>query len=249
MNSESQVASSVSIAAAKIREILTVEGVTAGTLTPTAESKIGEAVEVAVKAAGDNASTLFAVTTGLSALVPFGSCRLRELRTVFKRQSILEQAAVGLFGLLAGDPAADAVDIGCRIHEAIKHVGGPAFEEAVLDGLAAKLGVSSRTLAGYHDAFLVVEAAGFTQLGRHFPMGIPFPVLQQLARIIKTDDMPWRQKEMILLAAKEISKRGAAGNRAVRIVTHILASRSDVAIPSIVKPAWHLPLKTDRKAA
>lgn len=202
---------------------------------------VGEAVCDAVEAAGGSAAALFAVSESLSKRTPFSARKLRSLRNACRWDRILDEAALGLFGLLAGDPAADEVEIGKRVDQVLAPCAGPATEADILAKLAAKLQTSARRLRQYRDAYLVAQL-GAAELARLVPGVLPNTALVDLALILKVDGlMPWRKKDMILKAAEEIARRGLEGKAAAAVVGAVLAEGAGRADPMPVIPQWNFP--------
>lgn len=244
----------VTEAASKIKAILSEHAgaMAGGTVDPEIEIMVGSAVDEAVVAAGGDAAALFAVSDTLSTHVPFGARRLRSFRTAFQQSLVLEDAAVGLFELVAGDFEADAIAIGRRVREAIKLCGGHSAEADVVDRLAAMLSVPAQRLRQCMDVFDVYDLCG-KDLDRRLP-GCPFAALLPLSRIAKKDGlMPWRKKRLILDVAHAIS-RGRFDSK--RIESCIIGAMAKHAVKIAVRPvvpAWHVPsaltTKTDAKKA
>lgn len=219
-----------------------------GTTDPEILAKVGEIMDTAVEAAGGDAKALFAVTAALSKKVPFGSRRLRLLCGAYRRQKVIDAAAIDLFEMLTGDADAAAVDAGQRIQETVTLCGGPAFEADVLEALSVKLEVSTMTLEKYRDAFLVASLGG-RELSRLFPNGCPTQILTDIAGVLKKEALPWKKKAALLHAAKTIARQGLKGKDASSLAVRILAQEAKKAKPLPI-PSWHIPsTKIDHKAA
>ena len=207
------------------------------------EFKVGEIVCQAVEEAGSDAAALFAVSEALTNKVPVSARNLRSMYNSYRQDRILDNAAVGLFDLMIGDPEGSACEIGERVDKAMDLCGRQNVGQDALAKLAAKLEVSSQKLAKYRDVFLVVQFGG-TELANNFPSS----VLCQLAKILKADGlMPWTKKEMILKAADVAAKLGLTGTQVAKVVGDILSGGVDNAEsrPAIV-PAWHCPPELTR---
>lgn len=238
----------VADATTRIRAILSGKerNVAGGTLDPAVETMVGEAVDRAVEKAGGD-SALFAVTEALAKQVPFGARRLRYLRSACRRERVLDEAALAVAELLAGDPEADGVEIGGWVDAAVRQcveAGGVA--PAALDRLGGKLGVSASKLRRFRDAFLVAKLGG-RELAGLFPYGCPTADLCRLVPILKGEGLvPWRKKEMVLKAAGAIARQGLRGNEATALVGRMIEARNEGRTMAVA-PAWHRP-KPDGRA-
>ena len=231
-------------AAAKIRTILAGEGVAVSTL----DQAIGAVVEEAVVALGGNAAALLRFTDLLSREIPVGARRLRDLYFSHKRERILSQSSARLFGLIhGGDAEADAVEIGRRVCETVKLCGGTASEMVVLEGLAARLDVSTNFLNKYKDIYLVADL-GSPDLGKLFPLGCPAPILSQFTKFLKMTIMPWQKKALIISTARKVSRNEMDAIQAANLVSKVIKTG---ALPCklIIRPLWHHPSKQSHKAA
>jgi hypothetical protein len=244
----------VTEAASKIKAILSENSgaMAGGTQAPEVEELVGSAVDEAVLATGGDAAALFAVSEALSALVPVGARRLRSLCTASRHSRIIEDAAVGLFELVAGDFEADAIAIGRRAWQAIELCGGPSSEADVVDRIAATLSVPAQRLRQCMDVFTVYDLCG-KDLDRRLP-GCPFTKLLPLSRIAKKDGlMPWHKKRLILDVAHAISRGRHDSKRIESLINRAIAKDALKVATLPIVPAWHVPpalaTKTDAKKA
>lgn len=202
------------------------------------ESKVGGIVCRIVAEAGGGATVLFEVTESLTRKIPLGARNLRSMYYAFRQNKILDEAAVGLYELMVGDPDADAIEIGGRVYRAMAQCWEAAVEPDALAKLAAKLEVSPWKLANYRDIYLVAQfwGAELSELTTKFPSSI----LIHFARILKADAMPWAKKKMLLKAAGEAIGKGLEGRQISALVAHIVAEAGKAEPQPAVVPPWNL---------
>lgn len=202
------------------------------------ESRVGGIVDQAVEEAGGDSVALFAVTEALTKKVPIGARILRSLRNAYRQDRILDEAKLSLVYLLAGDPDADAIEIGKQVDQALGLCGVACVASEALAKLAAKLEVTPRKLAKYRDVFLVAQLGG-TELAKLTP-NFPSSVLLQFSRILKADGlMPWAKKDIIITVAGGVAKNALVGKQVATLVSHILVAGKTEALPIV--PSWNFP--------
>ncbi len=229
------------MAADRIREMLPKDEAGKACGTPNPPDMVGEIVDEIVEAEGGSAAALFAVADALTRLVPIGARKIRSLWRAFRRDRTLEEAALAICELLAGDPEAAAVDIGRLVERAARKCGEGIVATAAIEILGGKLDISAGKLRRFRDAYLVSELGG-ADLARLVPYGCPPSFLTCLAPILKSGMMPWRKKDLIVKAAEAIVQRGLAGRQATALVRNMLAEGlKKTEVPAIIVPAWHLP--------
>ena len=220
------------------------------TANPKNEHKHAETVARAVNAAGGNPADLQVVTEELSKLVPFGSKHLRKLYRDFLRSTLISDTATALFGLLAGDPAADVVGIGRLIHGVVE---SPLFRGASPTDAVAPLvehletvgtSTSPNELLNYYDAYRTWVTGG-VELEKLIPSRLSPTVLFDLSRLTQ-NRMPWVAQKLILKAAKEIVRFQLQGSRITERITK-LDNQVETKEP-LVFAAWHYPTKIARPA-
>ena len=247
-NQTKEIQLAVAEAAGTIIELLPKddEGKAIRTSNPEVLAKVGDIVGQAVDEAGGDYHTLFVVAAGLSAVLPFGARRLRLLWHASRCDKSIDEAAVKILELLAGDPAADYVEIGKRIDRAVGLCGGPVFESDVLARLAATLRVSAQSLRQYRGGYLVFKLGG-ANLAKLVPNVCPYPALSLFVRILKTNLMPWRKADLIVKAVESIGKKGLPwkATNVVQPLALLLAEEAVKPITISVIPAWYCPNKTD----
>lgn len=238
------VAVAASEAAVKIKEALpkNQDGTVRRTDDSEVLARIGEIVDEAVGRAGGDASALLMLTNALSTLVPYGGRVLRSLRSVYCRQKAVDGTAAVLFELLAGDPAADFVEIGKRIDGLLRSCD-PTFEPEVMASLGEKLQMSVREIRDFHDAYLV-SVLGGAELARLVPSSLPYPVLADFAPILGAGLPPWRAQSVIVRAVEEVARRRLEGKAVAALVDEILAEEAVREVtPLPVIPAWSYPVE------
>jgi len=250
-NQTKEIQLAVAEAAGKIIKLLPKddEGKAVGTSDPEVLANVGDIVEQAVDKAGGDFHALFVVAAGLSAALPFGARRLRLLWHANRRDKSIGEAAVGILELLAGDPAADFVEIGKLVDRVLGLCGGSHFESDVLSILGKMLQVSPRKLRQYKDGYLVFKLGG-ADLAKLVPNVCPFSALSLFSQILKADLMPWRKKDLIIKTVETIARKGLQWEKAAvaEPLALILAEDAIKATFLPIAPAWHAPTANPGKA-
>lgn len=217
-------------------------------LNPDIDLAVGTIVDDIVATAGGDAVALFAVTESLSKVVPFGARRLRTMRSAYVFDKTLDDTALAIKEMLAGDEHAGSVAAGHRINATITLLVGVAGEALILDGLATRLELSPDRLRLFRDVFLISNLCG-ENLSKRLAGGCTLVVLRHLSRFLRVDAMPWRQRDMALKAAEEIHHQKLSGNEIAKLVSRMLAEPHSESECLPIAPSWHIPVTRPKKNA